>query len=92
MFHSGNQSLLESRGFLRWFRYFTQKKATSYKLTGWVRNVPQGKVEGEAQGENDMIEKLLSDLNRGPSHAHVTKLEKEEIPDVEGESGFVIKS
>jgi acylphosphatase len=74
------------------YRYFTQKKATSYNLTGWVRNAPHGKVEGEAQGEENGIQKLLTDLKRGPTHAHVVKLEKEEIPIVDGESGFDVRA
>jgi acylphosphatase len=49
-------------------------------------------VEGEAQGEDDSIRKLLADINRGPSHAHVEKVETEEIPVVEGESGFNVRN
>lgn len=73
-------------------RYFTQKKAKSYSLTGWVRNTDHGKVEGEAQGEDDSIQKLVGDLNKGPSHAHVTKLDHEDIPVWEGESGFDVRT
>ena len=43
---------------------------------------------GEAQGDADSIKKLLKDLNDGPRHAHVVKLEKQEIDTVEGEGGF----
>lgn len=72
-------------------RYFTRKKATSYGITGWVRNAPEGKVEGEAQGEDDGIQKLLADINSGPSHAHVVKVETEDIPVTDGESGFNVR-
>jgi acylphosphatase len=90
--------------------YFTQKKATSYNLTGWVRNTPNSKVspltlwlahiqiltlkqvEGEAQGEEDNIQKLLKDLDKGPTHSHVVKLEKSEIDVQEGESGFEVRA
>jgi len=74
------------------YRYFTQKKANEYGLTGWVRNAPQGKVEGEAQGDSDSIQKLLKDLDRGPTHAHVVKLEKQEQNVKEGESSFEIRT
>ncbi|KAH6676667.1 acylphosphatase [Halenospora varia] len=73
------------------FRYFTRKKANSYNLTGWVRNTSNGKVEGEAQGDEDGIQKLLKDIDKGPTHAHVVKLEKSEINVVEGESGFEVR-
>jgi len=74
------------------FRYFTQKKATSYNLTGWVRNAANSKVEGEAQGEESSILKLLSDLDKGPSHAHVVKVEKSEVDVQEGEGGFEVRA
>lgn len=50
-----------------------------------------GKVEGEAQGDEEALKKLLKDLNDGPSHAHVVKLEKSEIDVVEGEKDFEVK-
>ncbi|TVY31365.1 Acylphosphatase, partial [Lachnellula occidentalis] len=73
------------------FRYFTRKRAMAYSLTGWVRNVPNNKVEGEAQGEEGDIEKLVKDLDRGPSHSEVSKVEREEMDVKEGESAFVVK-
>jgi len=73
------------------FRYFTRKKANTYNLTGFVRNHPQGQVEGEAQGPDESLQMLVKDLESGPSHARVTKLEKEDIDVVEGEEGFVVR-
>jgi acylphosphatase len=88
-------------------RYFTRKKATSYGLTGWVRNVPNNKVcwhftrgfmflisrqvEGEAQGEEDVLQNFLKDIGQGPRHAHVVKLEKSEIEVQEGEAAFEVR-
>lgn len=48
-------------------------------------------VEGEIQGENDSVQKLLQDVNKGPRHAHVVKLEKNDIDTLEGESEFTIR-
>jgi acylphosphatase len=45
-------------------------------------------VEGEAQGEDSALEKLKKDLNNGPKHAKVVKLETKEIPTKDGESSF----
>ncbi|MCJ1376793.1 hypothetical protein MMC20_008038 [Loxospora ochrophaea] len=60
-----------------------------------VRDVPRfmekSRVEGEAQGDEESIKKLLKDLNNGPSLAHVVKLEKSDMDVKEGESGFDIK-
>ena len=53
------------------FRDFTQRKARSLGLVGWVRNLPDGTVEVLAQGERDPLEKLLTKLHRGPLLARV---------------------
>ena len=45
-------------------------------------------VEGEAQGGSDAIEKLLKDINQGPSAARVVKIEKSEVDTKEGEDSF----
>jgi len=49
------------------------------------------KVEGEAQGTPSSIEKLLTDLNRGPSLAKVCRLDKQDIAVKEGEDGFEVR-
>jgi hypothetical protein len=51
----------------------------------------QTQVEGEAQGSEEGIQALLKDLDRGPTHAHVVKLEKQEIEVVDGEEGFEVR-
>jgi hypothetical protein len=56
-----------------------------------VVKLKQPQVEGEAQGSEDGIRALLKDLDRGPTHAHVVKLEKQEIDVVEGEEGFEVR-
>jgi acylphosphatase len=37
------------------------------------------------------VQKLLKDLDNGPRHAHVVKLEKQEIDVVEGEQEFEVR-
>ncbi|KAK0628459.1 Acylphosphatase-like domain-containing protein [Bombardia bombarda] len=73
------------------FRYFTQKRATSHNLTGWVRNRDDNKVEGEAQGKESALTLFLKDVDKGPKIAHVVRLDKEDRDVVEGEEGFVIR-
>ena len=48
-------------------------------------------MEGEAQGDDESIKKLLKDLNNGPPAAHVVKLEKAEVEEQEGETSFNVK-
>ncbi|QKX58888.1 uncharacterized protein TRUGW13939_06016 [Talaromyces rugulosus] len=73
------------------FRNFTQKKATEYGITGWVQNTLDGRVQGEVQGEDTQVQKLLKDIDQGPRYAHVTKLEKTGIETAEGEGDFEIR-
>ncbi|KAF6240096.1 hypothetical protein HO173_001706 [Letharia columbiana] len=70
------------------FRSFTQSKAKSLNLTGFVANTSDDKVAGEAQGSEDSIKSFLKELNNGPGAAHVVKVEKEEIKTKEGEKSF----
>ncbi|KAJ5669694.1 hypothetical protein N7462_010764 [Penicillium macrosclerotiorum] len=72
------------------FRDFTQKCAISHELTGFVRNTTCGRVEGEAQGDEATVQKLLQQIDKGPRHAHVVKLEKREIDLQEGEDNFYV--
>ena len=48
-------------------------------------------MEGEAQGSEDALQKLLQDINRGPRAAHVVKLEKKEIEVIDGENSFIVR-
>ncbi|KAI8278055.1 Acylphosphatase [Colletotrichum sp. SAR11_57] len=73
------------------FRYFTQKRASEYGLTGWCRNTDNNKVEGEAQGEEDALKKLLKDIDDGPRSARVVKLDHEDRDLVDGEEGFLVR-
>jgi acylphosphatase len=47
-------------------------------------------VEGEIQGEEETIKKLLQQLDKGPRMAHVVKMEKKELKPKEGEDHFSV--
>jgi len=57
------------------FRSETQDEALRLGLTGWVRNLPDGRVEAVLEGEKDMVERLIEWCRRGPPGASVTKVE-----------------
>ncbi|KAF7712837.1 Uncharacterized protein PECH_002585 [Penicillium ucsense] len=67
------------------FRDFVLKCAAKDNLHGWVRNTHCGRVEGEAQGPESLIEQFLKQVDKGPRHAHVVKLEKREMCVQEGD-------
>ena len=68
------------------FRYKAMYLARSMQLIGWVRNLYDGRVEMEVQGEESNIERFLKDL-QGQRFLFVEDMEMTEIPCVE-ESKF----
>jgi len=59
------------------FRYFVQRRAGQLGLRGWVRNNDDGSVEVVAEGERPRLEELKRALERGPSTAHVARVDAE---------------
>jgi len=59
------------------FRYFTLEQAQRLGLTGWVRNLPNGRVEVSAEGFPEDLEELLRRLYDGPSGAYVRNINYE---------------
>ncbi|MEE9503335.1 MAG: acylphosphatase [Candidatus Aminicenantaceae bacterium] len=57
------------------FRDHTQRWASSLSLTGWVRNLHDGRVETVVEGERKKIEGLIAKLKQGPPMADVTNVE-----------------
>ena len=56
------------------FRAATVRQAHSLKVTGWVRNAPDGSVEVLIQGDPEQVDQMLSWLHRGPPLASVHEL------------------
>ncbi len=56
------------------FRAHTQTEAVKLNLYGYVKNLPDGRVEIVAEGEEDSIKKLVVWCHKGPSFARVTKV------------------
>ncbi|EYE90913.1 acylphosphatase [Aspergillus ruber CBS 135680] len=73
------------------YRDFTQRRAAEFGLKGWVKNTSDGLVEGEAQGDQNSVQKLIQELGKGPRLAHVTKLQKKDITPEEGESHYAVR-
>ncbi len=74
-----------------WYRAFTRDVAIRNNIRGWVRNLPDGRVEAVFEGEERDIEKAIAECYKGPPAAHVTKIDINRQP-YRGEfSGFEIK-
>ncbi len=61
------------------FRQKTLEQAQGLSITGWVRNLIDGRVEVEAYGDNAALQKLWQWLHIGPDAVSVTSLEKTDI-------------
>ncbi|MEW5976708.1 MAG: acylphosphatase [Acidobacteriota bacterium] len=57
------------------FRYFVLRKALGLGLFGYARNLVDGSVEVEAEGEREMVESLIGQLRVGPRSAAVSDVE-----------------
>lgn len=57
------------------FRMYTREVASELGLTGWVRNLSDGRVEVLAEGTVSNLHKLESWLHKGPPSAEVESVE-----------------
>lgn len=57
------------------FRASAREEARRLGVNGWVRNLPDGRVEVLACGEEQALASFLSWLDRGPEHANVSQLD-----------------
>ena len=72
------------------FRDACRRAAAAARLTGWVTNRPDGRVEACFEGDDDSVAHLVAWCRQGPPGAHVTSVE---VVDEEprGGAGFVIR-
>jgi acylphosphatase len=72
------------------FRYSCQRRAVEARLGGWVRNLPDGRVEAVFEGPRPSVDALVDWCRAGPPLAHVTAVAvTEEQP--EGDTTFVVR-
>ncbi len=57
------------------FRAFARDEATALKLRGWVRNLPDGRVELAAEGPRKDVEALIAWSHRGSPYGRVDSVE-----------------
>ncbi|MEN6623339.1 MAG: acylphosphatase [Smithella sp.] len=56
------------------FRAATKKTATGFNITGWVRNMEDGRVEAVLEGADEDVEKMIAWCKVGPRSAQVTNI------------------
>ncbi|MCI8376496.1 MAG: acylphosphatase [Lachnospiraceae bacterium] len=69
------------------FRFQAGWAAKRFRLTGWVKNLSDGRVEMEVQGEPEAIEGLLESL-KNDTYIRISHIDSTELPLEEGERRF----
>ncbi len=71
------------------FRYRVQYLAPGLKITGWVKNLDDGRVEMELQGTEEKIKQLFEELN-DDRFILIKEVQAKAIPVIE-ENGFRVR-
>jgi acylphosphatase len=71
------------------YRWFVSREAERLGVRGFARNLVDGSVEVVAHGSDESLRSLEQALQKGPSYAHVSGVEKTDVPhDVQLPSSF----
>ena len=73
------------------FRDATRQKAEELGLAGWVKNLPDGRVEAVFEGHPDTVQEMVEWCESGPSLADVEDLELEYGEPQENLEGFEVR-
>jgi len=74
------------------YRASAYETAQALNLTGWVRNLPDGRVEAVACGNAEQLAKLKAWLEKGPPMAMVERLDVMDLSEIPDTDGFEIRS
>ncbi len=72
------------------FRHFTRKNADKLGITGWVKNLPDGRVEAVFQGTEEDVKELISRCKKGPISSYVQDIEVSEIENTQDHRSFEV--
>jgi acylphosphatase len=72
------------------YRSWAEDTARELGLSGWVRNLPDGRVEAVFEGQKSRVDRMVGLCRKGPPHAKVDKVEvrKERV---RGFAGFQVR-
>ena len=73
------------------FRFFTTRKAEIYQIKGWVKNMPDGSVKCEAEGEKSNVEAFIKELKKGPRSGNVGEVSVDKNSDLQNYSSFEVR-
>lgn len=73
------------------FRFFAERAARGLGIRGFVRNLPDGRVEAVAAGSPEGLRAFAEQLRRGPRGARVEAVRAGEAELDDGQAGFDIR-
>jgi acylphosphatase len=73
------------------FRFFTEAAAAREGVSGWVRNLSDGRVEARIEGDLAAVDRVEAALRRGPSHARVEHVDVEDLAPDGRTTGFTVR-
>ncbi len=73
------------------FRYSVKRIAEGYDVVGWVRNLPDGRVELQVGGEATEVEAFLLEIAQSSLRHHVQGIESHPVDPLLGRTGFIIE-
>ncbi len=73
------------------FRAFVVRAAEDLGVSGWVRNLSDGRVETLAQAAQEQLEEFGARLRRGPSLSRVDQVEESVVDGLTAGSGFEVR-
>lgn len=73
------------------FRVFTEWTAAREGVHGYVRNLPDGRVEALVEGDQEAVDRMELALRRGPAAARVETFDVEPAAPSHRATGFLIR-
>jgi acylphosphatase len=73
------------------FRWTVRDAAKGFDVTGWVRNLPDGRVELQATGEEDEVRAFLDRIAQGELHSLIHKQTENKLEKPITARGFEIR-
>ena len=73
------------------YRASTQRQAHTVGVRGWVRNLPDGRVEAVFEGEEAAVQRMVAWCRSGPPNAYVTDVDVRPEPFVGELTGFNVR-
>ena len=73
-----------------YYRASAKDMARKNRLTGWIRNTPDGHVEAIASGNEDQLELFINWCRQGPHGARVTEVDIQLVEDAEFDSFKIV--